>query len=219
MDVQMPEMDGLEATRARSSSASAPETRPRIVAMTANAMRRRPRDVPRGRHGRLHLEADPRRRARRGAARHALRVLTGCPRRRSTLGGDEHRYGLVAARVGERRGVRRPSGRGAPSIGVVPARPRRHRCGRHRDGAVADRARPRRRPVRPGGGSAGSAAPLRRAARERPGAALAGGIDDRQRRRPRRPSAHEGPCRRSRAPRRCSRSRTPVGARSTGRSC
>ena len=40
----MPEMDGLEATRAIRER-SVPETRPRIVAMTANAMRRDRRDA------------------------------------------------------------------------------------------------------------------------------------------------------------------------------
>ena len=37
MDVQMPELDGLDATR-RICAALPPEKRPRIVAMTANAM-------------------------------------------------------------------------------------------------------------------------------------------------------------------------------------
>ncbi len=38
MDVQMPEMDGLEASRRDHGALAAPDERPRIVAMTANAM-------------------------------------------------------------------------------------------------------------------------------------------------------------------------------------
>ena len=38
MDVQMPEMDGLEATRQHHRARWPPGERPRIVAMTANAM-------------------------------------------------------------------------------------------------------------------------------------------------------------------------------------
>ena len=45
MDVQMPEMDGLEATR--HLRRELPDARqPRVIAMTANAMQGRPGDVP-----------------------------------------------------------------------------------------------------------------------------------------------------------------------------
>ena len=57
MDVQMPELDGLEATRQireRRGSSDAP----RIIAMTANAMEG-DRDVPRGGDGRLPLPIRP----------------------------------------------------------------------------------------------------------------------------------------------------------------
>ena len=60
MDVQMPEMDGLEASTAITAQLERGE-RPRIVAMTANAMQGDREHVPRRRHGRLRDQADPRR--------------------------------------------------------------------------------------------------------------------------------------------------------------
>jgi CheY-like chemotaxis protein len=59
MDVQMPEMDGLEASRRITAKWPANE-RPRIVAMTANAMQGDREAVPGRRHGRLRDQADPR---------------------------------------------------------------------------------------------------------------------------------------------------------------
>jgi CheY-like chemotaxis protein len=66
MDVQMPEMDGLEATRRITAKWSA-EARPRIVAMTANAMQGDREMCLACRHGRLRDETDPRRSVGRGA--------------------------------------------------------------------------------------------------------------------------------------------------------
>ena len=60
IDIQMPEMDGLEATRLRSTLAGT--RRPWIVAMTANAMECDRERCLAGRHERLHHQADPHRR-------------------------------------------------------------------------------------------------------------------------------------------------------------
>ena len=58
MDVQMPELDGLEATR-RITEQWPTGSRPRIIAMTANAMLEDREGVLRSRHGRLRRETHP----------------------------------------------------------------------------------------------------------------------------------------------------------------
>ena len=73
MDVQMPEMDGLEASR-QITARWRPQERPRIIAMTANAMQGDREMCLAGRHGRLPHQADPRRAAGRGAQQHDCTV-------------------------------------------------------------------------------------------------------------------------------------------------
>ena len=58
MDVRMPGIDGLEATRRiRAVEQASGARRTPIVALTANALARTSRGLPRGRHGRLPVEA------------------------------------------------------------------------------------------------------------------------------------------------------------------
>jgi CheY-like chemotaxis protein len=70
MDVQMPEMDGLEATRHIVEHVDVAR-RPWTVAMTANAMDGDRETVHCCRHAELHLQADPGRRAGERTARSA----------------------------------------------------------------------------------------------------------------------------------------------------
>ena len=83
MDVQMPEMDGLEATR-QITAKWAPDSAPAHRRDDGQRDAGRPRDVPRGRHGRLPHQTHTRRPAGRDAQpRDGTRGAMTCPNPRS----------------------------------------------------------------------------------------------------------------------------------------
>ena len=100
LDVQMPVLDGLEATRRLCAQYPDAVQRPWIIAMTANAMQGDREELPGRRHGRLPQQADPR----------------GGRGRRAAAGGGE--LGGAAPVAGRRL---RPGGRTAPPAATPPS--------------------------------------------------------------------------------------------------